>query len=206
MLKQLFYCSQAARERHIYLPRIFLGSLKMVCEICGARAPKLRRVVVEGSIMNVCPGCFATLTKKTPVESMSAKPGGKIVKKAVVAKPFAVEKVKGKSRVENISLAESVELSGNFRELIKSRRRELGWSEEDLGEKTGLKTSLIKKIESGKITPSVVDTRRIEEALKIKLLKTSPVQEEELPAKHLVKKPSSTLTLGDILRDEVAEQ
>ena len=178
----------------------------MVCEICGGRAPKLRRVFVEGSIMNVCPDCFATLTKKTPVESVFAKPGGKLVKKTVAAKAVAVKKVEGKSRVENISLAESVELVANFRELIKNRRRELGWSEEDLGEKTSLKTSLIKKIESGMITPSVVDTRKIEDALKVKLLKTSTVQEETLPAKHIVKKPSSTLTLGEILRDEVAEK
>ena len=69
-----------------------------------------------------------------------------------------------------------------------------------------MKTSLIKKIESGRITPSVVDTRKIEDALKVKLLKTSTVQEETLPAKHIVKKPSSTLTLGEILRDEVAEK
>ncbi|MCX8182800.1 MAG: multiprotein bridging factor aMBF1 [Crenarchaeota archaeon] len=176
----------------------------MVCEICGARALKLRRVVIEGSVMNVCPDCFNTLTKKTPIENVFAKPSGTLVKKPVAAKPVVVKKVEGKAPVENVSLAESVELASNYRELIKSRRRELGWSEEDLGEKTGLKTSLIKKIESGKITPSMVDVRKIEDALKIKLLKTSSKQ-EEVPVKHLVKKPSSALTLGDILRDETAE-
>ncbi len=176
----------------------------MICEICGARAPKLRRVVIEGSIMNVCPDCFNTLTKKTPVENVFAKPGGTLVKKPVATKPVAVKRVERKTPVENVSLAESVGLVNNYRELIKSRRRELGWSEEDLGEKTGLKTSLIKKIESGKITPSVVDVRKIEDALKIKLL-TSSKQEEAAPLKHLVKSPSPTLTLGDILRDEAAE-
>ncbi|MEM2050866.1 MAG: multiprotein bridging factor aMBF1 [Thermoproteota archaeon] len=176
----------------------------MVCEICGARAPKLRRAVIEGSVMNVCPDCFNTLTKKTPVENRFTKPGGTLVKKPVPAKPVTVKRVERKAPVENVSLAESVELVNNYRELIKSRRRELGWSEEDLGEKTGLKTSLIKKIESGKITPSVVDVRKIEDALKIKLL-TSSKQEEAAPVKHLVKSSSSTLTLGDILRDEVAE-
>lgn len=176
----------------------------MICEICGARAPKLRRVVIEGSIMNVCPDCFNTLTKKTPVENVFAKPGGTLVRKPVAAKPVAVKRVERKTPVENVSLAESVGLVNNYRELIKSRRRELGWSEEDLGEKTGLKTSLIKKIESGKITPSVVDVRKIEDALKIKLL-TSSKQEETAPLKHLVKSSSPALTLGDILRDEAAE-
>jgi putative transcription factor len=176
----------------------------MVCEICGSRALKLRRVIVEGSVMNVCPDCFSTLTKKTPVVSRSAKPVETAVKKAV--KPVSVKKAEAKSPVENVSLAETAELVSNYRELIRSRRRELGWSEEDLGEKTGLKTSLVKKVESGKITPSIVDVRKIEDALKIKLLKTSVQQEEAAPTRHLVKKPYSSLTLGDLLRDEVAEQ
>jgi putative transcription factor len=176
----------------------------MMCEICGSRAPRLRRVLVEGSVMSVCPDCFSTLTKKTPVGSMPAKPVETAVKKAV--KPVSVKKAGVKSPVENSSIAETVELVGNYRELIRSRRRELGWSEEDLGEKTGLKTSLIKKVESGKITPSIVDVRKIEDALKIKLLKTSVQREEAAPAKHLVKKPFSSLTLGELLHDEVAEQ
>ncbi len=175
----------------------------MVCEICGARAPKLRRTIIEGSVMNVCPDCFNTLTKKTPVENVFAKPGGTLVKKPVAAKPVTVKKIEKKTPVENVSLAESVELASNYRELIKSRRRKLGWSEEDLGEKTGLKTSLIKKIETGKITPSVVDVRKIEDALKIKLL--TSIKQEAAPVKHLAKSSSSALTLGDILRDEAAE-
>ncbi|NHV99354.1 MAG: TIGR00270 family protein [Thaumarchaeota archaeon] len=178
----------------------------MICEICGARSPKLRRVIVEGSVMNVCPDCFNTLTKKTPVESMLVKPSGALLKKPVVAKPAMVKRVEKKTPVETVPLPETMELVDNYKELIKNRRRELGWSEEDLGEKTGLKTSLVKKIESGKITPSLVDIRKIEDALKIKLLKTSTVREEKLPTQHLVKKPSSTLTLGDVLRDEAAEQ
>jgi len=176
----------------------------MMCEICGSRAPKLRRVIVEGSVMSVCPDCFSTLTKKTPVGSRPAKPVETAVKKAV--KPVSVRKAGVKSPVENSSLAETVELVSNYRGLIRSRRRELGWSEEDLGEKTGLKTSLIKKVESGKITPSIVDVMKIEDALKIKLLKPGVQQEEAAPAKHLVKKPFSSLTLGELLHDEVAEQ
>jgi len=68
-----------------------------------------------------------------------------------------------------------------------------------------LKASLIKKMESGKITPSIVDARKIENALKMKLLRASASQ-EEANTRHLVKKTSSSVTLGDILRDEVSER
>lgn len=178
----------------------------MICEICGSRAPKLRRVVVEGSTMSVCPDCFNTLNKKIPVESGFARDiGGPAVKRKEAVKPVARKTVEKKKPIEAVSEIESIELVVNYREMIKKRRRELGWSEEDLGDKTGLKTSLIKKVESGKITPSIPDTRKMENVLKIKLLKPKTFQEEASPSKHLVKKPYSSITLGDVLREESSE-
>lgn len=178
----------------------------MMCEICGSRAPRLRRIVVEGSIMSVCPDCFSTLTKKIPVESgLTGDTGRMPVKRKEIIKPIMRKTVERKKHVEAVSETESIELVVNYRELIKKRRRELGWSEEELGDKTGLKTSLIKKVESGKITPSIPDARKIEDVLKIKLLKPRALQEETTSDKHLVKKPYSSVTLGDVLREEVTE-
>jgi putative transcription factor len=179
----------------------------MMCEICGSRAPKLRKVIVEGSTMSVCPDCFSTLTKKIPVESGFARDmGGTPVKRKETVKPVVRKTVEKNKTMEPVSETESIELVVNYRELIRKRRRELGWSEEDLGNKTGLRASLVKKVESGKITPSIPDTRKIENVLKIKLLKPRALQEEAAPSKHLVKKPYSSITLGEVLREEASEQ
>ncbi|MBO3799719.1 MAG: TIGR00270 family protein [Candidatus Brockarchaeota archaeon] len=173
----------------------------MICEICGGRASRLRRVVVEGSVMSVCPECFNTLTKKIPVEEgfpesvnrplLKAK---KTVAKLPAPKPVEKKAVKTESSFE-------MELVENYRDLIKNRMRELGWSEEELGARTGLKVSLIRKIEAGRIVPSIPDTRKMEDVLKIKLLKPGSTGKEHIPVKH-VAKPLSSITLGDVLREE----
>ncbi|MBO3839617.1 MAG: multiprotein bridging factor aMBF1 [Thermoproteota archaeon] len=176
----------------------------MICEICGSRAPRLRRVVVEGSVMSVCPECFNTLTKKIPVEEEFPESVNRPLKaKKTVAKP-PVPKPVEKKAVKTESSFE-MELVENYRDLIKNRMRELGWSEEELGARTGLKESLIKKIEAGRIVPSIPDARKMEDVLKIKLLKPSSAEKEHVPVKH-VAKPLSNITLGDVLREEFSNE
>ncbi len=177
----------------------------MICEICGGRAPRLRRVVVEGSVMSVCPDCFNTLAKKIPVEEGFPESVGRAqpkVKKPVARlstlKPVEKKVVKTEASLE-------MELVENYRDLIKNRMRELGWSEEELGARTGLKASLIRKIESGRIMLSIPDARKMEDVLKIKLLKPSSAEKEHVPVKH-VAKPLSSITLGDVLREESSDK
>lgn len=177
----------------------------MICEICGDKALRLRRIVVEGSVMSVCPECFNTLTKKIPVEEGLPKSVGKVASKAkrTVAKPPAPKPVEKKAVKTDSSF--EMELVENYRDLIKNRMRELGWDEEELGARTGLKASLIKKIEAGRIVPSIPDARKMEDVLKIKLLKPSSAEKEHVPVKH-VAKPLSGVTLGDVLREEFSNK
>ncbi|MEM3712344.1 MAG: multiprotein-bridging factor 1 family protein [Thermoproteota archaeon] len=177
----------------------------MICEICGSRAPKLRRVVVEGSIVNICPDCFNTLTRKIPVEKEIPENIVKPLSKKVLSKttPKTIEKKTGEIAT-NLKM-ELMELVDDYRALIKKRMRELGWNEEELGARTGLKVSLIRKIEAGRIVPSIPDVKKIENALKVKLLKPSSTVQEHVPVKH-VSKASSSITLGDVLRGEHYEE
>ncbi|MGQ9597090.1 MAG: multiprotein bridging factor aMBF1 [Thermoproteota archaeon] len=177
----------------------------MICEICGSEASRLRKAVVEGSIVSVCPNCFNTLSKKIPIESGIGKAVRASAEKKEVAKQVMIKKVEKETPRENFE-TESMELIENYGTLIKKRRRALGWSEEDLGNKTGLKESLIKKIESGKITPSILDTRKIENALKIKLLILGDPKKAVFSTKHLIKTSYSNITLGDFLQNEAAEE
>ncbi|MGQ9479465.1 MAG: helix-turn-helix domain-containing protein [Thermoproteota archaeon] len=168
----------------------------MICEICGGRSSRLRKVIVEGSVMNVCPDCFNTLTKKIPVETRIEAP-------ITVRKP--VKPVREKKPVKPSLAEETVELVSNHGELIRSRMRELGWSEEDLGSKTGLKVSFLKKVVSGKIVPSIVDARKIEDALKTRLIKPNILGETQVSS-TIVRKPSSSITLGELLQEEASRQ
>jgi len=173
----------------------------MICEICGGRASKLRKVIVEGSIMNVCPDCFNTLSKKIPVEKQFPEITSKTVVKKKSVVNFTLPKPVEKKVVKTENTLESMELVDNYRELMRNRMKELGWDEEELGAKTGLKASLIRKIESGKIVPSIPDAKKIEDVLKIRLIKPVSESQERLSVKH-VAKPFSTITLGDVIRGE----
>ncbi|MEM1557386.1 MAG: multiprotein-bridging factor 1 family protein [Thermoproteota archaeon] len=176
----------------------------MICEICGGKAPRLRKVVVEGSIVSVCLDCFNTLTKKIPVEKEFTESISRTQPRVrkTVAKPVASKTVEKKtSKSEGSLRMESMELVDNYRELIRNRMKALGWNEEELGAKTGLKTSLIRKIQAGRITPSIPDVRKIEDALKIKLLKPGSMLQEHVPVKNMAK-PLSNITLGDVLRED----
>lgn len=177
----------------------------MICEICGSRAPKLRRVVVEGSIVNICSVCFNTLTRKIPIEREIPEATAKPPPKRTVLKP--VPKVVERKTVETTASGlkiELMELVDDYRDIIKKRMKELGWNEEVLGARTGLKASLIRKIEAGRIVPSIPDAKKIEDALKVKLLKPSSETQERVSLKQ-VSKPSPSITLGDVLRESLTE-
>jgi putative transcription factor len=79
---------------------------------------------------------------------------------------------------------------------IRQVREKLGLSHEELGKKINEKSSVLRKLETGKMTPNNMLVTKLEHALKIKLL--APIPEEKVsPAP---KSPSRELTLGDLIQ------
>lgn len=92
----------------------------------------------------------------------------------------------------------SLELVHDFHNRIREAREKLGLSHEDLGKKINEKVSLLRKIETGKMTPDNNLAVRLEHALKIKLI--VPTAEEKVPEAKIPKTPNRELTLGDLIR------
>ncbi len=90
---------------------------------------------------------------------------------------------------------ERYELVEDFAQRIRSARERLGWSISTLAEKVKESTSTIRRIESGKLRPTIDLARRLEEILGIKLL--VPVVEEEASAEAM--RTSKYVTLGEIV-------
>jgi putative transcription factor len=95
-----------------------------------------------------------------------------------------------------IIVEESVELIDDFGAKVRQSREKLGMSHEDLGKKISEKVSVLRKIESRKMTPNNLLIEKLQHALKIKLL--VPVSEPKVPSKVLVSSRPSVPTLGDI--------
>jgi len=94
------------------------------------------------------------------------------------------------------TVTEALELVGNFSLRVRRAREGLELSHEDLGRKIGEKVSVLRKIESGKMTPDLILAEKLEHALKTKLL----VPPSEPKASSVALSQPREITLGELVR------
>ncbi|MEM3700287.1 MAG: multiprotein bridging factor aMBF1 [Candidatus Bathyarchaeia archaeon] len=164
----------------------------MRCEVCGTKIfGKPYRVIIEGAKLTVCSRCSK---HGTIVWEEEPKPKSATIKTKAIPKPTKMKSQK----VPETTVETSLELVENFHTKIRQARERLGLSHEDLGKKINEKVSLLKKIETGKMTPDNRLATKLEHVLKVKLL-VPPLEEKALPTK--IPQPTSReLTLGDIIQ------
>jgi putative transcription factor len=163
------------------------------CEVCGRKIyGKPYNVIIEGAKLIVCSECSKhgklVLEEKTQPS----------MQKITLTKPKQSSTLKIQQKKASETKLASFELVENFNMKIKLARERLGLSHEDLGKKLNEKVSVLKKIETGKMTPNDVLTKKLEHELKIKLL--VPVTEENIPQTKIPKTEKHELTLGDIIQ------
>jgi putative transcription factor len=162
------------------------------CEVCGRKIfGKPLRVIIEGAKLTVCGECAKhgkTVWEEEPKPQITQKPTAK-------TSPTSKVQSKGPQRETTVT---NLELIENFDIKIRQAREKMGISHEELGKKIKEKVSVLKKIETGKMTPDNKLAAKLEHALKIKLL--TPASEETLQKITVPKPPSRELTLGDILQ------
>ena len=163
----------------------------MECEICGKPVPENNpiRAKIEGSVMVVCKEC----SKLGKVQKAPPKP--KFVKnnynKKTKRRP-ATTRNKPYSRNEE----PSEELIEDFSFEIRKAREAKDWSREDLGRKINERVSVINRIETGKMTPDIKLTKKLERALDIKLLE----KVDNIDLNQFVSSSSGERTLGNIMK------
>jgi putative transcription factor len=102
------------------------------------------------------------------------------------------------SRPQTPPIDTSVELTEDYGTRIRKAREKLGFSHEDLGKKLNEKVSLLRKIETGKMTHSDKLAAALEHVLKVRLI--VPAKEEKVPEAKIPKAQSRELTLGDLVQ------
>ena len=163
----------------------------MRCEVCGRKIyGSPHRVMIEGAKLTVCNECskHGTTTWEEPTrKTITLKPKS-------TAHPLKVQSKKPPETTIDMSL----ELVENFDLKIRQAREKLGLSHEELGKKISEKVSLLKKIETKKMTPNNRLAAKLEYALKIKLL--VPPAKEKIQQTSIPKSTSHELTLGDLIQ------
>ncbi|MEB3861101.1 MAG: multiprotein bridging factor aMBF1 [Desulfurococcales archaeon] len=154
----------------------------LYCEVCGSeiRGPAYR-AEVDGVEMTLCPSCYYKLSKSG---------------RARLVRRRSERRVRRPRRPR----IEMYDIVGDYDERIRSAREAKGWSTAVLAQKLRISESMLKKIESGKMKPTIDLARRMEKLLGIELLVPTEFEDEEYTAP-----PPGGLTLGDIVvvrRDE----
>jgi putative transcription factor len=110
-------------------------------------------------------------------------------------KPFAP--ILAKRQAPRATVDTTREIVEGYDSKIRQAREKLGISHEELGKKINEKASVLRKIETGKMTPNNQLVIKLEHTLKIKLL--VPVVEEKTP-QQIPKAQNRELTLGDLMQ------
>ncbi len=160
----------------------------VTCEVCGCEIiGKPLKAMIGKAKMIVCRDCAKLGSVYWEVQPKPKHSVRKLVK--------TLSKVSTK-KASAPSLSEDLELAKGFSSLIREARRKAGLSHEDLGRKIRERVSVLRKIETEKMTPDHLLAQKLEHTLKIKLL-VPPSKPKASPA--LLSKPHE-VTLGDIVR------
>ncbi len=162
----------------------------MECEVCGNEIyGKTIRAIIDGVKLFVCSNCAkfsSSVWKRDSAQSgLTTKPLG------YSTKPSPPFKIKTPSK-----LPPSLDLVENFGQRIRVGRMHHNLSHEDLSRKIGIKISILRKLEMGKMVPDQPQAKKLERFLKINILQAP--SETSKPEKNFVNK-ASALTLGDVV-------
>ena len=159
----------------------------MECEICGKEVPEHNpiRAKIEGSVMVVCKEC----SKLGKIQKAPPKP--KFRKQDKTKRPKT-------TRNKNYSRQDepTEELIEDFDLEIRKARESKDWSREVLGKKINERVSVITRIETGKMTPDLKLTKKLEKALNIKLLE----KVNNVDLNQFVNTSSGERTLGNVMK------
>jgi len=179
--------------------------------MCGVQIPRsqARTVYVEGTVLWVCSLCYSRLSRSRSTTSSTQQSINRRSATTIsIRKPQQTQPYTGytaqKTAVTRKKSQDLVkyELVEDYAQRIKSARERLGWSVSTLAEKVKESVTTIKRIESGKLRPTIDLAKRLEEVLRIKLL--IPSIEEELGSKEA--QVRKYVTLGEIVAIRGVEQ
>jgi putative transcription factor len=144
------------------------------CEVCGRSSNSLQRVSIEGSLLLVCPSCLSRLGSRAVIVWEERR---RVVERRVR---------RARDRLGDVDLVE------DFGERVRRAREARGWSEAALAQRLKVSVDVVRRIESGKLKPSLQLARSLESILKVKLLIPA---EEGLEAVGELR----PLTFGDVV-------
>ena len=148
----------------------------MRCEICGRKIiGKPTKTKIESSIMLTCNECskFGKIQREPPK----------------ARKPKPTKRISRRNEP-------SEEVIEDYDSIVRNAREKKGWSREELAEKLYEKSSVVSRIESGKMIPDIKLARKLERTLNIKIIE----KQEDVHPEDIGATASKGATIGDIAK------
>jgi len=172
------------------MPKFGENEFYKQCPICDGKIwGKGQKVLIEGAKIIVCESC-AQYGKKIPSKPETST---SFQKKTYTRKITGTNK-KPIKKEENL-LETPYEIISNYATRIKNLRNEKNLTQEQFAKKLHEKESLIKRIEGGKVEPTIELAKKIEKLFNIQLFQQK--DEPIVDYKHYLKKSTGS-SLGDI--------
>lgn len=131
------------------------------CELCGRQAAEKKKVIVDGTVFNVCIACSKHGKPYVPAQVSSSSSSSSAKKKKPVAKIQQQKKI--------ITMVDETMIDPDFARLIREARMKMGLTHEQLGMKMNEKAQILKKFETGALKPDELFAKKLERYLGIKL-------------------------------------
>ena len=163
----------------------------MICEMCGKEVPMTKTVIVEGSRLNVCPGCA-----RFGEDYRASSSNGAAVTQTVIEERLQKRERRMQSK-DIYAGSASVELVDDYGGVIREARVAKGMDLDQFAASILEKKGTLAKIESNNLIPDDKLIKKIEKALGIKL--TESVQSGVTVGAG---NGSNKMTLGNFIKKE----
>ncbi len=159
-----------------------------VCELCGKSCNTVH-AIVEGGVLNVCRDC---VRYGNAIEMK--KPNQDAVDKAIKFSGSSWKNPVPKP----VRSVESETIVQNFGNIVKNARVKMGMKQEDAAKAIAEKASVLQKVESGSLEPSLKLAKKLEQFFSVKLIKEQEKVSEDTVKEFNIK--SGALTIGDLIK------
>ena len=158
------------------------------CPICGGKIwGRGQKVLLEGAKITVCQSCAQYGVKIKNDARFTDK----------VKQSYDKPKSSIKKKVYNRQIDDGLEIVADYVSKIRKARTSRGLNQDQFAQKLNEKPSLLRRIEAGKVEPTIKLAKKIEKVYEITLIKKVDEIEPSTTQNKYMKKSSST-SLGDI--------
>ncbi|MGC8597483.1 MAG: multiprotein bridging factor aMBF1 [Thermocladium sp.] len=168
----------------------------VTCDICGKETSNPIIMEIDGAYLNLCERCaskYASAKNAKVISGVVGPISPNSTPRIVSSKPTPRQQPPRKSGI-SIKQADKYVVVDDYAELIKGARENLGMERAALARVLGIKDSVLRNIEEGKLIPDIALARKMEKVLGIQLL-VSEMEGGEAEVEGLGK----DITLGDIV-------